>query len=103
MQYFFEILQCLLATHSTDIIAGNRNYDLLKVLEKQLLDIFTDHVQMVNMPAYISGSLIDNVYLKKTLMVEFSSNSTVESIYFSDHDAVKTAIEKDNVGFQTVP
>ena len=33
--------------------------------------ILTDHVQMVNKPAHISGSLIDFVYIKKALTEEF--------------------------------
>ena len=32
MQEFFQMLQYLLATYSVDIIAGDFNYDLLKVL-----------------------------------------------------------------------
>ena len=31
-------------------------YDLLKVSENKLLGNFTDHVQVVNRPAHISGS-----------------------------------------------
>ena len=61
-------------------------HDLLKVLEKKLLDLFTGHVQMVNRPVYISGSLIDLVYIKKGLVKQFFTNATVENIYFSDHD-----------------
>ena len=68
MQEFFQVLQYLLATNSIDIIAGDFNYDLLKVSQNKFLDIFTDHVQMVNKPTHISGSLIDHVYIKKFLM-----------------------------------
>ena len=42
------MLQYLVATYSIDIIAGDFNFDILKMLENKLLDIFTDHVQMVN-------------------------------------------------------
>ena len=87
MQEFFQMLQYLLATNSIDITAGEFNYDLLKVSQNKFLDIFTDHVQMVNKPTHISGSLIDHVYIKKSLIEEFFSNATVENIYFSDHDA----------------
>ena len=48
------------------------SYDLLEVSENKLLDIFTHHVQMVNKQTHISGFLIDHVYIKKTLMKEFS-------------------------------
>ena len=68
-----------------------------------LLNHFTEHVQIVNKLTHISGSLIDYVYIKKTLMGEYSANATVENIYFSDHDAMTIVIEKTNVDFQTVP
>ena len=54
MEEFLQMLQYLLPTHSIDIIAGDFNYDPLKVPQNNFLDIFTDHVQMVN----ISRSLI---------------------------------------------
>ena len=70
------------------------------MLENKLLDIFTDHTRMVNKPPCISGSLIDHVYIKKTLIAEFSIKTTVENIYFSNHDVIRIAIEKNNVDFQ---
>ena len=76
-------------------MAGDFNYDLFKVLQNKFLDIFTDHVQMINKPTHISGSLIDHVYIKKALMEEFFTNVSVENIYFSDHDAVRIAIHKN--------
>ena len=65
MQKFSQLMQYLLATNSIDIIAGDFGYDVLKVIENKLLDIFTDHVQMINKPTHISGLLIDHVYIKK--------------------------------------
>ena len=100
------MLQYLLATNSINIIAGDFNYDLLKVSENKLLDIskehFTHHVQMVSNATNISGSLIDDVYIKKTLMEEFSTNVSVENIYFSDHDALRIVIERNPVDFQII-
>ena len=87
MRKFSQMLQYLVATYSIDIITGYFNYDLLKVSKNKFLDSFTDHVQMVNKPTYISRFLIDHVYIKKTL-----TNATVESIYFSDHDALRIII-----------
>ena len=74
------MLKCLQATNSIDIIAGDFNYDLLKVPQNKFLDISTNHVQMVNKPTHISGSLTDHVYIKKALMEEFFTNVTVENI-----------------------
>ena len=98
MEEFFKMLQYLQAINSIDIIAGNLiSYDLLKVSEDTFLDIFTDHVEIINKPTHISGSLIDDVYIKKTLMEKFFTNESVENIYFSDHDAVRIVIEKNAV------
>ena len=82
-------MQYLLAANSINIIAGEFNYDLLEVTENKLLDIFTDHVQIVNKRVYISGYMIDHICIKKTLM----------SIYFSDHDTLRIVIEKNAVDF----
>ena len=65
MQEVFEMFKYLVAIYPIDILAGNFNYDLLIVLENKLFDLFTDHVQMVNKPTRISGSLTDHVYIKK--------------------------------------
>lgn len=70
------------ATNSIDIIVGDFNYDLLKVSEKKLLGIFTDNVHIVNKLTHISGSLIDHVYIKKTVVAEFSINATVKTFTF---------------------
>ena len=74
------MLQYLIATYSIDIIAGGFNYDLLKVLENKLLDIFTDHLQMVNKPTHISASLIGHIYIKESLMEEFFKTFTFQII-----------------------
>ena len=68
------MLQYLLATNSVDIVVGDVNFDLLKMLENNLLlNHFTEHVQIVNKPTHISATLIDHVYIKKILMEEFSA------------------------------
>ena len=103
LQEFSQIMQYLLATYSVDITGRDFNYDLLKVTENKLSDIFGDHVHIVNKAAHMSGSLIHHVYVKKTLMEEFSINLTVENIYFSDHDAVRIVIDKNAVDFHTIP
>ena len=71
--------------------------------QNEFLEIFPDYVQMVNKPIHISRSLIDHVYIKKTLMEEFLTNVMVEKIYFSDHDAVRLSIEINCVDFHSNP
>ena len=70
IQEFFHLLLHLLATYSIGIIAGDFNYDLLKMPQNKFLDIFTDHVHMVNKPKHIPGSMADHVYIKKAWMEE---------------------------------
>ena len=36
-------------------------------------------------------------------MKKFFTNATLENIYFSDHDAIRTAIEENAVDFYTIP
>ena len=73
-------MQYLLASNLSPIIAGDFNYDL-QVLENKSLDYFTDHHQTVNKPTHISGSLIGHVYIKKTLMEEFSTKVTATCFF----------------------
>ena len=94
------MLQYLLATNSIDIVAGDFNFDFLKMSENNLfLNHFAEHIEIVNKPTHISGSLTDHVYIKKTLMEEFFANAIVENIYFSDHDAIRIVIEKNYDNF----
>ena len=81
--------QYLLGIKSRDIIAGDFRFNLLKLLENKLLDIFTGQFQMLNKTTHISGFLIDHVCMNKTLIKEFFTNANVESIYFSDQDYCK--------------
>ena len=76
------MLQYLLATNSIDFIAGDFNYDLLRVSQNKLLDNFTDHVQLVNKPTLISGSLIDHFYIKKALWENFLLMQLLKTFIF---------------------
>ena len=64
IQEFFQMLQYLLATNSIGIIAEEFSYDILKVSRNKFLHIFIDHVQIVNKPTHISGSLIMSISRK---------------------------------------
>ena len=50
----------------------------------------------------MSGLLLDQVYIKKTLIEEFSTNVHVENIYFSDHDAARILVDENTVYFYTI-
>ena len=93
MQKVYQVLQYLLTTNSIDIITEDLNYDLLKVWQNKFLDIFTDHLQIVNKPRHVSGSLVDHVSIIKAFMEGFFINVTVENIYFSGYDAARIVTE----------
>ena len=57
-EFFFKPLQYLLATYFIDYVSGDFNCNLLEVSRSNFLDIFTDHVQIVNKPTYICIYLI---------------------------------------------
>ena len=102
-QEFFQMLQYLVTTYCIDIIVGNFNYDLLKLSENKILDIFTDHFQTVDNPTHISRFSMDHIYIKKRFIEEFFSSTTVENIYFLDHAAAIIMIEKNAVDFHIIP
>ena len=58
---------------------------------------------MGNKQIHLSGTLIDHVYIKETLMAEFSVKPIFEIIYFLDHDVIRILIEQSNGDFHTVP
>ena len=68
MQEIFQMLQYLEAIYSIDTVVGDFNYDLLKRSDYKFLDIFIHHVEIVNIPTYISGFLINHVYIMKNLL-----------------------------------
>ena len=37
---------------------------------------------MVNKPTHVSGSLIDHVYIQKSLMEEIFTNAAIENFFF---------------------
>ena len=72
MEEFFQMLQYLLATNAIYIRERDFNYDLLNVSQNNFLDIFAGHVQIVNKPTKISGSLIDHAISRKLWWQSFS-------------------------------
>ena len=55
---------------------------------------------MVNKPTHMSGSLINNVYIKRNLTEYLFINATVENIYCLDRDPAR--IEKTALDFHNI-
>ena len=48
---------------------------------------------VVDEPTHLGGGLIDQVYVRKSLLNHFKLTSSICNIFFSDHDAVKIKLE----------
>ena len=57
--------------------------------------VLTEHVLMFTEPTHLDGGgLLDHAYLRKQLLMRKYVNSKGNIMYFSDHNAVKTHIQK---------
>ena len=99
LEQFCEILEYLLVSNPVDVIVRVFNYDLSKVSTNKLLDHLKDYAQVVNKATHISGSLIDHVYIKNTLLKDFHVNIKIQNMYFPDLDAIRIVLTNDKVDF----
>ena len=90
---FNETLKYLVDSQDVDIILGDFNINALAV-DGDLAFLLEAYEMIVNDPTHISGSLLDHVYVKKTLSSDFYITCMVKNIYFSDHDAVRIVLEQ---------
>ena len=81
---FCRVLEYLLVANSVDVIAGEFNYDLSKVLSNKLLDHMILYNQVVNEPTDTSGSQIDHVYIKSALLEEFHTKAIVRIVFWKN-------------------
>ena len=73
-----------------DIVLGDFNIDILNNINVNLNNVLSNYTLLVNQPTYISGSLLDHVYVNNDSLQKFLlTKIEIVSIYFSDHDAVK--------------
>ena len=65
---------------------GTHSQPLISLMES------LNYTQIVTEPTFVSaGSLLDHVYVKRTSIQII--NSSVVSVYYSDHDAVVTSLQ----------
>ena len=83
----------LLRAHSIDIILGDLNINFFSTIDMQpltnLMESFK-YVQIVDKPTFISGSLLDHVYVRQAINANI--HSSVIGAYYSDHDAVRITL-----------
>ena len=77
--------------YTIDVILGDFNINYFYEKEshnlRNILESSLGYQQIVSKPTFISGSLLDHVYIRSH---KFKSvDNTVIAVYYSDHDAVK--------------
>ena len=77
----FMVMQYLLA-HKAEVF----NYDVLNVTKMKLLDLFPDHVEIVNQTRHIT--LTHHVCIKETLMEDLSTNVSFGDFCFLHYDVI---------------
>ena len=85
---FYDAIQDLVTTDNIHIILGDFNINAF-TQDIRLTRILHDCKMIVNVPTHLSGSLLDHVYVKETMLQDMNLEVTLKNVYFSDHDAVK--------------
>ena len=60
---FYNTLENVLSDSFIDIVLGGFNIDILKSMNIDLNNVFPNYTLLVNEPTYVSGSLLDHVYV----------------------------------------
>ena len=76
-----------------DVILRDLNVNFFSTIDMQpltdLMESF-NYVQIVDKPTFISGSLLDHVYVRQAINANI--HTSVISVYYSDHDAVRITL-----------
>ena len=89
---FYDHIAQLVSQENIDILLGDLNINALDSRNDVLGYVLSQYVLLVDEPTHISGGLIDHVYVKKSFLENKTVLSSVRSVFFSDHDAVKFSI-----------
>ena len=58
----------------------------------QLGSLLDEYSQLVTEPTHLTGSILDHVYVKKSFLSLYDVNVFVQSVFFTDHEAVSVRI-----------
>ena len=88
---FVNNLNHIINWYTVDVILGDFNINYFDEKEshnlKNIMESTLGYQQIVSKPTFLSGSLLDHVYIKSN---KFKSvYNAVIGVYYSDHDAVK--------------
>ena len=97
LEDFIYILNHFLSRMEGDIhiILGDFNINAFEENKnKKLKEVLINYNQILEEPTHISGSLIDQVYIKKIFQDQIDIHATIKNTHFSDHDAVKITLKR---------
>ena len=94
VRQFVDGLKYLLTTEQIDIVLGDLNINYFSTKDiaplAQLMESL-NYVQIVDKATFISGTLLDHVWVQHG--VKSSISASVISVYYSDHDAIRINIQ----------
>ena len=82
---FYDLLRYLTCTYDISLIVGDFNVQP----NENLRNVLNLYDQLIERPTFLSGSILDHVYVKKSLASKFNVEAGVEGVFFSQHDSVK--------------
>ena len=86
-------MRYLTCAYDIDLIVGDFNLQP----SESLSNVLNLYDQLIEKPTFISsGSILDQVYVKKSLLSKYLIKTDVESVFFSQHDSVKIKFELKN-------
>ncbi|KXJ13769.1 ATP-dependent DNA helicase PIF1 [Exaiptasia diaphana] len=89
---YVQNLERILNSNKIDIVFGDFNIDYFNDSEVQALNTIMEqlgYIQTVDSPTFISGSLLDHVYIKNEMLNVANICTSVIPVYYSDHEAIK--------------
>ena len=94
VRQFVDGLSYLFTTEQIDIVLGDLNINYFSTNDiaplVQLMESL-NYVQIVDKATFISGTLLDHVWVQHG--VKSSISGSVISVYYSDHDAIRINIQ----------
>ena len=99
---FCNNLENIVFTHEIEKILGYFNINFFNETDSLQLTVMmniSNYCQIVKHATFVSsGSLLDHVYIKQSMLDEFRGiNCEVNSVYYSDHDSVQIFVSNESV------
>ena len=87
---FFEYLDYIIQSQQLDIVVGD--FNMKPNFHLSALEPFE---QLVTEATHLNGSILDHVYVRKSLLSSFSICVVVKCLFFTDHDAIKILVRTE--------